>query len=136
MTNIEGTEGGSNELAGIKKFENVNVNDVSQMQDILKMVKEPENMEHLAGISIDTTIDDLVKHYTDGRLGRVALGEIGDVVGVFDVSPQGPRDIKAGDRAWHILSGSLGRVCVPTEKQQKGRGTKIVEYAEEIGLRK
>lgn len=123
-------------LGGISKFELVNTNSVSQMRDILKMVKEPENMKHLAGISSDTQVEDLVRHYTDGRIGIVALDSSGGVIGVCDISPQGPQIIKEGDKAWQILSGSLGRVCILTGKQQKGRGTKLVEYAEEIGLKK
>lgn len=137
MQRLEG-EGRSIEIigGGISRFEAVNTENVYQMQEILKMFKEPGNMKHLADISLDTNADNLVKHYSDGRIGVVALDEIGEVVGVFDVSPQGPKTINAGDRAWHILSGSLGRVCVPTEEQQKGRGTKLVEYAEEIGLKR
>lgn len=134
MTQREGDSRLKESLGGISRFETVNTKNIYQMQAILKIVKEPEVMKHLADISLDTKIDDLVRHYADGRMGVVALDEIGEVVGVFDISSQGPQAIKEGDRAWHIQSGSLGRVCIPTEKQQKGRGTKLIEYAEEIGL--
>lgn len=118
------------------RFEPINTNSVFQMKDILKMLKEPENMKHLAGISSNAKMEDLVKHYEDGRIGIVALNSSGGVIGVCDISSQGPQVIEAGDKAWQILSGSLGRVCISTERQKKGMGTKLVEYAEEVGLKR
>ncbi len=122
-----------------ERFEHTDVNNLPQMQTILAMVKDPENMKHLAGISPSTSISDIIQHYKKEpkeRDGRVLL-DGDEVVGVFEICPMDFSRLAIKpeeDPSWQIRSGILNRLCMRSDVQQKGRGTKAVAYAEDIAF--
>jgi hypothetical protein len=129
-----------NEQILIDRFEVVNVDDVCQMQEILEMSKDPVNMTHLAGISSETGISDIIQHYKklpEERDGRVALDKDGHVLSVFEIMPFDISKLTLdpdGDKAWEIRSGILNRFIVRSDMQGKKIGAKTLEYAEEVAF--
>src|SRR3989338_5938442 len=120
------------------KLERVDVDNLVQMQEILKMEKDPPNMVHLADISEKTGISDIIQHYKkspEERDSRIIL-DGKHVVAVFDVSPFDPSRIGIpDDGAWKIKSAFLNRLVVRSDKQNCGIGTKAVAYAEDVAFR-
>jgi len=123
----------------IERFEHTDVNNITQMREILEICKDPVNMAHLAGISQGTGISDIIGHYKKDpqeRDGQVML-ENGHVIGIFEVSPFDPS--RLGNPAdnypsWQIKSAILNRVAIRSNEHNKGNGTKLVKYAEKVAF--
>jgi GNAT superfamily N-acetyltransferase len=123
-----------------EQFERIDVNNLVEMREILEISKHPSNMKHLAGISQGTEISDIIAHYKktpQERDGRAML-ERGHVVGIFEVSPFDPSRLgNPSDEypSWEIKSAILNRVAIRSDEQAKGKGTRLVAYAEEVAFR-
>ena len=123
-------------------FAPTDVNDIKQMQEILEIVKDPDNMKHLAGVSEGTEFSDIIAHYKKDRQerdGQVML-ENKHVIGVFEVSPfdpsrlGNPTDESNKYPSWQIKSAILNRVAIKRDEHNKGNGTRLVKHAEKVAF--
>jgi len=111
----------------------INLNNSREIGVVLKMFLDPANKDHISNIRTNMEVSDLVLHYkTPDRHGFVAIDRKGQVVGVFDLTPQGQ---SAETTAPVVLAGGmLNKLCVDSKNQRQKTGPKLRAEAERIAF--
>lgn len=111
----------------------INLNNSREISIVLKMFLDPANRDHISNISENMQVSDIILHYKNpDRHGFVAVDRKGQVVGVFDLTPQGQSTEIIAPVI--LAGGMLNKLCVDSKDQKQRIGPKLRAEAERIAF--